>query len=263
MQVEEIQPAFFITQLRLFIILKTTDSLKSAIIFIHGFCSNSKSWNKMNRLISQDNVFKNVRIDFFNYPTGILKFNATNKLLSRIASLGSVQLLSSGGNFSITELAFQLRSRIENEFNDCEDIILVGHSMGGVIARKYLLDHSCSRISKLILFAAPVSGTRFATFLSSVLKTNYQLTDLKKNSELFMNLNSDWWKSDKIKKTKVINIVTPFDQYVSIAELKEYWKPDCDEYYLLKNKIHFSINSPRNTSDQAYKVLRNCILKET
>lgn len=215
----------------------------------------------MNRLISQDSVFKNVRVEFFNYKTGILKFNANNKLLGKVSSIGSVQILS-GGNSSIAELALQLSNRIENEFNDCKDIMLVGHSMGGVIARKYLLDHNNPKVTKLILYASPVSGTKLATFLSAILKTNVQLKDLKKNSELFVKLNLDWKKADKIKKIKVLNIVTPFDQYVSIEELKEYWKPRRDEYYILKNKIHFSINSPRNTSDQAYKVLRNFILQK-
>lgn len=212
----------------------------------------------MKSLLSNEEEFKNVKIDSFSYPSGIFAVNKKNKFIDKILSIGFIQLFSKDC-FSISELSNQLSFKIENDFKEYKNLILVGHSMGGIIARKYLLTHSASNVSKLILYASPVQGSAFATFLNYFVKTNKQLMDLKRNSKLLKDLNFEWKNSEETKKLKVINVVTPFDQYISINKLYDYWNPEPDEFYIIKNKLHLSIIFPKNTSDKVYSILKNNI----
>lgn len=162
--------------------------------------------------------------------------------------------------FSISELSEQLNYKIKTEFNEFEEIILVGHSMGGIIARKSIINHFNPNVKKLILYASPINGSNAANFLNYFTKKNVQLNDLKNNSELFNELNSEWKKSGNIKNLKVINVATPFDQYTSIKNLMAYWNTKHDELHILKNKLHFSIIFPRSSHDKAYEILKKAII---
>jgi len=59
----------------------------------------------------------------------------------------------------IRDLAEGLRSQIEVRYPDYKSIILVCHSLGGLVARKYLVEEVKRgkelRIDKLLLFAVP------------------------------------------------------------------------------------------------------------
>lgn len=128
-----------------------------------------------------------------------------------------------------------------------------------MIARKYLTTNFDLRIKKLILIGTPVRGTNAANFLNYILG-NKQLTDLKKNSEFFRELNEKWEKSENIRKVKVVNVATKVDPYTSIRELVEYWKPASDELIVLKWKLHYSLILPKDHSDKVFEVIKNSVI---
>jgi triacylglycerol esterase/lipase EstA (alpha/beta hydrolase family) len=45
-----------------------------------------------------------------------------------------------------------------------EKIIILAHSMGGLVARAYLRDHGCAHIAKVITLGTPHRGTALANF---------------------------------------------------------------------------------------------------
>jgi triacylglycerol lipase len=65
---------------------------------------------------------------------------------------------------SIDTLADQLHRDIEAFMQDTPDakLVLVTHSMGGLVARAYLKRHGPARIGKLVTLACPHHGTRLA-----------------------------------------------------------------------------------------------------
>jgi triacylglycerol lipase len=65
---------------------------------------------------------------------------------------------------SIDTLAAQLHRDIEDYLRDSADgrLVLVTHSMGGLVARAYLKQHGAGRVAKLITLACPHRGTRLA-----------------------------------------------------------------------------------------------------
>ncbi len=65
---------------------------------------------------------------------------------------------------SIEVLAECLRARIESLLAEtgAESAVLVGHSMGGLVARAYLRRHGTGHVAKLITLGSPHHGTRLA-----------------------------------------------------------------------------------------------------
>jgi triacylglycerol lipase len=65
---------------------------------------------------------------------------------------------------SIEGFADQLHTRIEalRAETGAERVVLVGHSMGGLVARAYLARHGADRVAKLVTLACPHHGTWLA-----------------------------------------------------------------------------------------------------
>ncbi len=104
------------------------------VLFVHGyFCNRGLWWPTMARLRAQG-------------------------IHSRTLSLEPPLA-------SIDALAGQLNSEIEAYLKGPagEKLILVTHSMGGLVARAYLKRHGSARVAKLITLACPHRGTRIAS----------------------------------------------------------------------------------------------------
>jgi pimeloyl-ACP methyl ester carboxylesterase len=65
---------------------------------------------------------------------------------------------------SIDALAHQLAGEIERicEATQAAQVVLVGHSMGGLIARAYLRDHGAARVARVITLGSPHHGSALA-----------------------------------------------------------------------------------------------------
>lgn len=89
------------------------------------------------------------------------------RLISRLrAQRLAVRAISLEPPFaSIDALAGQLHLHIESYGKDTESekLILVTHSMGGLVARAYLKRYGAARVAKLITLACPHHGTRIAS----------------------------------------------------------------------------------------------------
>ncbi|MCU0990459.1 MAG: alpha/beta fold hydrolase, partial [Xanthomonadales bacterium] len=65
---------------------------------------------------------------------------------------------------SIGKLVPQLRERIERvcQATGADRVVLVAHSMGGLVCRSYLARHGSDRVERLITIASPHSGSELA-----------------------------------------------------------------------------------------------------
>jgi triacylglycerol esterase/lipase EstA (alpha/beta hydrolase family) len=64
----------------------------------------------------------------------------------------------------IDELAGQLASQVDSIVRPggAQAVVLVAHSMGGLVARAYLASHGAGRVALLVTIASPHNGTRLA-----------------------------------------------------------------------------------------------------
>ena len=102
--------------------------------------------------------------------------------------LGPIYALSYGPPLaSIEHFADQLADRIEDirARTGAGQVVLVGHSMGGLVARAYLRKSGGARVRKLITLGTPHEGSRHAWLMSGK-----AVTEMRPRSEFLTGLNS-------------------------------------------------------------------------
>ncbi|KAH8801511.1 WD40-repeat-containing domain protein, partial [Xylogone sp. PMI_703] len=165
-------------------------------IFVHGLGGGSrKTWSKTNSVghywpqewLPKDPAFKNVRVHTFGYDSNWIRGN-DNCL--NIYHFGQSLL----GEMSISPY-----------FGDSHTpIVLVGHSMGGLVIKKaYILASQSKlyeplrkRIHAVFFLATPHRGSDMAKLLNNILEIAYSLpayvAELEQNSEALRSINDDF-----------------------------------------------------------------------
>jgi triacylglycerol esterase/lipase EstA (alpha/beta hydrolase family) len=103
--------------------------------------------------------------------------------------LGPVYALSYGPPLaSIEHFADQLAVKIDQIQADtgAEQVVLVGHSMGGLVARAYLRKFGGARVRRLITIGTPHSGSMHAWLMTGV-----ALAEMRPHSTFLAGLNTD------------------------------------------------------------------------
>ncbi|WP_444927007.1 ABC-three component system protein [Microbulbifer sp. TRSA002] len=190
----------------------TQDHKRRLILFIHGLTGSENTWKNSNGttfpgLLSQDQTINdNFDIAYFNYYSKF--FNITeqagrvkkflNKILSRPVS-------TTKKNVSIQDLAKHLHTEIEVKCQKYQEIIVIAHSMGGLITKGSIsIDIEKNRVSKVKLFlslAVPHHGSSLAS-PAKLLSNNVQLEQLKTLSDYGSKLCNIWQQNNLRPATK-------------------------------------------------------------
>lgn len=215
---------------------------KRLILFVHGLGGDSEtSWGQFPQLIRNDEeLHKNYDIDFYSYPTSIFP----------------ISLFKKGPK--IQEIANGLRTMINNRFDNYLSIGIVCHSLGGLIARKYLLDEikrgNKTRINKLLLYAVPNNGANLAAIGKYLAFRNRQIAQICKDSDLIELLNEDWFQLEIANFVEVKYVIGSLDQIVDERSAKNYWGNLNIETII--DKGHIDIVKPCSYNDLAFLVLK-------
>jgi triacylglycerol esterase/lipase EstA (alpha/beta hydrolase family) len=133
-------------------------SAKTAIVLIHGWNGGADTtWSKFPELLCQDEAFSDTELFVVNYPTYMAR---------RQLKIGS--------------LARWLRQTFFSDaLRNYEDIHIIAHSMGGLVARSvYIQDKlgGSSKIRSIISIASPYLGAQISK-LAAVLGISKDLTE--------------------------------------------------------------------------------------
>lgn len=93
---------------------------------------------------------------------------------------------------SLYRMAGDLSEKVERIINEthCEQLDIVAHSLGGLVARKYMsIGEGRGRVSKLITLGTPHKGTELSKFLR-LLPGSSLCEDLKPNSYWIRTMNN-------------------------------------------------------------------------
>jgi triacylglycerol lipase len=106
---------------------------------------------------------------------------------------------------SIDKLVPLLTSRIEAvcRKTGAQEVILVAHSMGGLVCRQYLARHGRSRVERLITIASPHAGSQLAR-----IGIGANAREMTPGSQWLADLASDEYR------VPTLSIRTPHDNYV-------------------------------------------------
>jgi predicted alpha/beta hydrolase family esterase len=208
---------------------------KVGIVFIHGLGASAKTWKRFKDLINVDSELKETAIESYEYPTGRLLW----------------------GKPTIEDLAQSLRTLVDTSLKDCQEIVLVCHSMGGLVAQQYLIEEAknnrASRIDKVIMFATPHKGSHIAD-IATHFPVQKQIAQLATDSSFISKLEEDWYKYNVGLKFRTINVIGTLDRYVKASSAQAL-----GQRLVYVNHDHSSIVSPSSKDDLSFKVLKECL----
>jgi hypothetical protein len=221
------------------------------LLFIHGLGGvGQATWRDgahpgFPELISADGALRDsADVAFFEYPTSLLRLPFT-RIPPRIG-----------------DLAEGLRSQIEVRYPDYKSIAFICHSLGGLVARKYLIEEvkrgKDLRVDKLLLFAVPNNGSGLAGVARYISWRHNQLTQLCRNSELIEELNADWSRLKISDRVKVRYVVAGQDRIVDKQSAVGQWGNQNVDSVL--DAGHVSVVKPHGSRDLSYLLFRQFVL---
>lgn len=234
----------------------------TVVVFIHGLGGSYNTWKTFSNTLSikwNENKSYNLRYD--NYYNVMLE-------------IPMVSFIAKGfKGKSVEKLAEHLDSFIRSTCKNFKNIILICHSMGGLVARKYIVnllnkERNLGKIKGLITYATPHLGSgianRFKLLVYYPLKflqifsLDYfaQISDLSKNSNLINSINDDWNNLNVSLKLNFIRVYGLADPIVS--EESAMYEMDNRSIYGFADKNHFNIIKPNiKNLDGAFYVTYN------
>lgn len=222
------------------------------ILFVHGLGGAGEgTWRSaaaagFPELIRRDtSLCSEADIAFFEYPTSLFRLPFSTKP-SRVR-----------------DLAEGLRSQLEVRFAEYKSIMLVCHSLGGLVARKYLVEEikrpgAKLRVDKVLLYAVPNHGSALAGVGKHISWRHNQLLQLCRNSELIEELNADWKNLGIDQRVAVRYVVAGQDRVVDKQSAIHLWGNDKVDSVL--DAGHTSLVKPSRFEDLSYLIFRRFAL---
>lgn len=220
---------------------------KNLILFIHGLTGSNETWeneaskNTFPKLLLKDSIVRdNYDIAYFEYYTSFLN------LKQKFSSLFSLvrKDKSTKKNLSVKEIGNLLKTRIDNQLRDYDNIVIIAHSMGGLIAKRVILDYLYTGNSKIKLFlslAVPHLGSDLALY-AKFISSNIQIKDLKPFSDESIELLNSWLTTSNLPLTKYF--IGSYEGTVPINSAIPPKIKDEDKLYIDEN--HRTISKPKD-----------------
>lgn len=212
------------------------------VIFIHGLSGSSGTWDGMLKVLIDCRALDHIGYDCYQYPTKLFRVPFGKKM-------STVQEISDGLKTFITT------------YHKGKNILIVAHSLGGVIARYYILNSLKFKqehhVSGLLLYASPLAGAGLANIASSFSWRHAHLRQLSIKADLLTTINSDWIAMDVASSIKFKSIIAGGDAIVSRDSSSPYIGDTTTE--TLIEYGHADIIMPKSTQDIRFKVLQDFI----
>ncbi len=221
--------------------------MKKVVIFVHGLGGSAKgSWGQFLELLKEDHDL-DLEYGLFEYPTEIVRIPLLQKKYS-----------------SIQDLAKALKTLITYKCDRFDEVILVGHSLGGLVIRKYLLDEQISghktKVKKVLLYAVPQLGSILADISNFVSWKHQHLKQLCSESDFLDVLNDQWAASNMDARLDIQCVIGLADKIVSSESSKSICRQHTID--MIPDKGHKNIIKPKDSNDLSYMIFQNFVNKE-
>lgn len=162
------------------------DDSDSVVLFIHGLGGSYWTWKKFSIHLKtnweEDDSFFLEYDEYYNVQHWINRVFIIKILLK-------IWYIIKGPG--ISELSKHLKTVIEEVCDNYENIIIVAHSMGGLVARKYIVNRlnnekNVGKIKSLITYATPHHGSVLASYFEIIIFSIFRFLPLKTLSKLLI-----------------------------------------------------------------------------
>ncbi|USK36474.1 hypothetical protein LIT25_27325 (plasmid) [Bacillus sp. F19] len=241
---------------------------KHAILFIHGFTGNSNTWNYPNKehqsfpnMLKKDiDIRENFDIVTVNYFTKFFSLEKSKIALNGLRRVFKLPSKISHKNVGINDLSSLLKSIVDFNCSNYEKIVIIAHSMGGLVSKSYILnelsDGSC-KVQLFLSLAVPHNGVDWATMGNMLYKGNEQIIDLGASSSTLNEINNRWIKQQN-GLPRIVYFYGQSDRVVSKESAIGYQVEKQDQ--VTSADDHFTICKPEDQDDLVYLGVRNKIL---
>ena len=160
--------------------------MSTEVFFIHGFTGDEATWGELPRLLRESPDLTDCYFRTWSYPT---KLNL-GYVVSRYLWKDDPNIYTIGQGLR-TELTHPMQER-----NKDDKIVLIGHSMGGLVIQALVLEELANgrrelvdRITEIILFGTPSNGLKKASLLKNF---NNQIADMDAFGTFIEKLRQGW-----------------------------------------------------------------------
>lgn len=224
--------------------IRVRPQINSAILFLHGFSGDKdETWDRFTWILKAEESLDKWDILSLGYST----------------SLGPdiKGIWSADPDLPILSLHFRTRMKANDSLAKYSSLVIVAHSMGGLIVQRALIDDSnlADRTKGLFLFGTPSDGLVKASFFSFL---KPQFKNMSHDSEFIKNLRRDW-KDTYGNGThfKFLSIAGDKDQFVpSWSSLNPF--PESVRRVVEGN--HLSMVKPENDSSESVQLLLSSLV---
>jgi hypothetical protein len=242
---------------------------KNLVIFIHGLTGDELTWINQkgnsfaDMLYWNKEIKKKFDIGHFSYHSKFYSLNNARNLIAMIwksvnGSTGKVEI-----NLDIPNITDLLRTELELRAQDYEEIVLIGHSLGGLISKSVILkiisenSATAPKISKFISLAVPHNGSELAA-IASIIFRNPHINNLKPIDSEIYRLTDSWLKAPQEKLPDTTYFQGKIDFVVKPTSSVGFEnKP---QKVLFFNCDHIDIAKPVNDNDSIYLAVREILL---
>ncbi|WP_078083027.1 alpha/beta fold hydrolase [Microbulbifer mangrovi] len=217
------------------------------IILVHGLGGTAEgTWGKFPDLLESD-----TDLDYTIVSYGYQSPNFVTQCLSRAPSILNI------ANGLLTDI--QARCDLHND-----EIILAGHSLGGVVIKRLLLrmkdKNIAHNIKKVCFFDVPHDGSGYANIGQHIAFRNRHLKSLCRDSSELDDLNDRWVDSDLDRMLDIISIVAANDDIVSSSSSKSIFR--YHQVETINDVNHKTIVKPESRESTSYLVFKRFILEK-
>ncbi|MGA4544250.1 alpha/beta fold hydrolase [Uniformispora flossi] len=223
------------------------------LVLVHGFASGPKVWEPLIKLVEADPDLTFVGPMTFGYATGFVRLRPDR----RIPSLDTV--------------ADSFTAYFDTEATAPEDLVIVGHSQGGLIIQRWLArmlaegrGSDLARVKRVVLLACPNNGSQLGAGLRQRwLRRNEQEEQLRPLNEQITDTQRIVLR-DIVNATQVTARTCPIPFSVYAGESDNVVVPASARSVFPNAAVlpgdHFSIVRPTSARHRTFTTLRRLLL---
>ncbi|MBI3137364.1 MAG: hypothetical protein HYZ15_02130 [Sphingobacteriales bacterium] len=163
-------------------------------------------------------------------------------------------------NPGLSKIADYLQTNLDILFEHYNRIALIGHSMGGLVIQRAIINRAdIHKISHVLFYGTPSGGLKKAWFLRWF---KNQISDMDYEGEFIKRLRSEW--EERFKHNYPFKFATIAGELDEFVPVKSSLEPFPTDYHFITSGNHITMVKPENSADTSFQVIKRmlCIGKE-
>lgn len=223
------------------IITYRSEENENIVCFIHGFAGDPESTFKpIPEFIVADNELNGWDVLSIGYSTDLMP-NIGKGIWA--------------ANPDISKIAAYLQTNLDILFEYYNRVALIGHSMGGLVIQRTILNiDDIHKISHVLFYGTPSGGLKKAWFLRWF---KNQINDMDYEGVFIKKLRSEWdERFNHNYPFKFATIAGELDEFVPV---KSSLEPFPKKYHCITAGNHITMVKPENIMDTSYQVIKKIL----